>query len=90
MGQIADPLAGLPADHRAVPCTPAAGTRTRTREAYVYAEDDRVVVLIPPGESGAFTVEGARTFARAVDRYATAVAIATDPARRLHAVPDTA
>jgi uncharacterized protein RhaS with RHS repeats len=93
MGQTAD-VPGLPADHLAVRCTPAGGERVR--RAYVYAEDGRVVVIMPPGESGGFTVEGARELARAVDRYATradlheraATSAASAPV--LRAVPDSA
>lgn len=79
---------GLPADHRAIRCT-AAGERVR--HAVVYAEDDRIVIIMPPGESGGFTVAGARELARAIDRYATLADIhEREAASRppLRAVPD--
>lgn len=92
MGQTAE-VPGLPADHRAVRCTAAGGDRVR--QAFVYAEDDRVVIIMPPGESGGFTVDGARELARAIDRYATLAnmhdpATSPDPGRHLRAVSDTA
>jgi hypothetical protein len=80
MGQTAD-VPGLPADHRAVRVH--AGRRgTGSRHAYVYAEDGRVVVIMPPGESGGFTVEGARELARALDGEPAPTCTNAPPRRR--------